>query len=112
MSSFPAGETDRTPSPSVSHPTGSESRLRVDIIPAVEFGTKPSWGLFAAIGTGTIGGYVCFRSNFVSARGSYTIDSGGAISTGATLTWKHLCLLAGIRYQSGFSFLAGAGISF
>ena len=82
LSSFPAGETDRTPSPSVSHPTGSESRLRVDIIPAVEFGTKPSWGLFAAIGTGTIGGYVSFRSNFVSARGSYTIDSGGAISTG------------------------------
>ena len=32
--------------------------------------------------------------------------------TGATLTWKHLSLLAGIRYQSGFSFLAGAGISF
>lgn len=57
--------------------------IRTDIIPIVEFGAKPSFGLFASVAKGQWGGYLSARSTFTSLSTSYTtgadlnIEGGG-----------------------------------
>ena len=54
----------------------------MDIIPVADLGVKASWGLFAGVSSGPWGGYLSFRSNFVTTNCAYSIDSSGNILDG------------------------------
>lgn len=56
--------------------------IRTDIIPIAEFGTKPSFGLFASVAKGPWGGYISARSNFTATSASYSTGSDSSIEGG------------------------------
>ena len=56
--------------------------IRTDIIPIVDWGVKPAFGLFAAVAKEHWGGYLSARSTFTGASVSYSTSSSGNIDGG------------------------------
>lgn len=56
--------------------------IRADIIPLLELGLKPAYGLFASVAKEQWGGYLSVRSNFVGTGSDYVTDADGNIAGG------------------------------
>lgn len=91
---------------------------RFDIIPVIEIGTRPSFGLWASASKKQWGGYLSFRSNFTPTGTSYAISSDGTISTGGifwgdgSVRYGSLTVSGGALWRPTARFCIYAGIGY
>lgn len=91
---------------------------RFDVIPFIETGYRPSYGLWVAASGKHWGGYLSFRSNFTPTRTSYDVNSNGTISTGSkfwgdgSARYGSISVSAGALWRPAARFGIFAGIGY